>query len=56
MLKLRDALRDDVAAGRRRFHRQSSSPSASTTAYDVDVAARLASTTNRRDYFCPQRG
>ena len=52
MLKLKnDALRDDVAAGRRRLHNQSSL-SVSATASGVDNAAspRLADTAER-DYF-----
>ena len=56
MLKLEnDALRDDVAAGRRRLH-QSSLSVREATASGVDNAAspRLANTAER-DYFHPQR-
>ena len=52
-----DALRDDVAAGRRRLHYQSSlSVSEATTASGVDNAAspRLADTAER-GLFHPQR-
>ena len=53
MLKLKnDALRDDVAAGRRRLHISSLSVSASVHRPHVDNAAspRLADTAER-DYF-----
>ena len=53
-----DALRDDVAAGRRRLHIKAVCQSVreATTASGVDNAAspRLADTTER-DYFHPQR-
>ena len=47
-----DALRDDVAAGRRRLHISSPLPREATTASGVDNAAspRLADTAER-DYF-----
>ena len=59
MLKLKnDALRDDVAAGRRRLHIKAVCQSVreATTASGVDNAAspRLADTAER-DYFTPQR-
>ena len=54
-----DALRDDVAAGRRRLHIKAVCQSVreATTASGVDNAAspRLADTAER-DYFTPQRG
>ena len=52
MLKLKNALRDDVAAGRRRLHQSSLSVREATTASGVDNAAspRLADTAER-DYF-----
>ena len=53
-----EALRDDVAAGRRRLHIRSicPSPREATTASGVDNAAspRLADTAEQ-DYFLPQR-
>ena len=51
-----DALRDDVAAGRRRLHQSSLSISAWNTASGVDNAAspRLADTAER-DYFTLRR-
>ena len=52
-----DALRDDVAAGRRRLH-QSSLPSvreATTPPAWIMQLPRLADTAER-DYFYPQRG
>ena len=53
-----DALRDDVAAGRRRLHiKQSVSQCVKPPPPGVDNAAspRLADTAER-DYFTPQRG
>ena len=53
-----DALRDDVAAGRRRLHIKAVySQCEATTASGVDNAAspRLADTAER-DYFTPERG
>ena len=52
-----DALRDDVAAGRRRLHIKVWSVSEATTASGVDNAAspRLADTAER-GLFHPQRG
>ena len=57
MLKLKnDALRDDVAAGRRRLQYQSSlSVREATTASGVDNAASTGvADTAERDYFTPQ--
>ena len=53
MLKLKnDALRDDVAAGRRRLHIKAVwSVSEATTASGVDNAASPRSDTAERDYF-----
>ena len=60
MLKLKnDALRDDVAAGRRRLHNVvCQSVREATTASGVDNAAspRLAADTAERDYFTSERG
>ena len=57
MLKLKnDALRDDVAAGRRRLHIKAVCQSVreATTASGVDNAAWLADTAER-DYFTSER-
>ena len=52
-----DALRDDVAAGRRRLHQSSLSVSASTTtASGVDVWPPPTGRHAERDYFTLQRG
>ena len=52
-----DALRDDVAAGRRRLHIKAVCQREATTASGVDNAAspRLADTAER-DYFTSERG
>ena len=53
-----DALRDDVAAGRRRLHIKAVCQSVreATTASGVDIAASPRSgDTAERDYFTPQR-
>ena len=59
MLKLKnDALRDDVAAGRRRLHIKAVCQSVreATTASGVDNAASRLADTAERDYFTPERG
>ena len=60
MLKRKHALRDDVAAGRRRLHIKAVCQSVreATTASGVDKQCslpRLADTAER-DYFTPERG
>ena len=52
-----DALRDDVAAGRRRLHIRSicPSPREATTASGVDNAAPRLADIAEQDYFLPQR-
>ena len=53
-----DALRDDVAAGRRRLHIKAVCQSvreATASGVDNTASPRLADTA-RRDYFHPQRG
>ena len=52
-----DALRDDVAAGRRRLHIKAVCQSVreATTASGVDNAAPRLADTAERDYFHPQR-
>ena len=57
MLKLKnDALRDDVAAGRRRLHIKAVCQSVreATTASGVDNAASRLADTAERDYFTPR--
>ena len=51
-----DALRDDVAAGRRRLHISSLSVSEAITASGVDTAAPWLADTAERDYFTSERG
>jgi len=52
-----EALRDDVAAGRRRLHIRSicPSPREATTASGVDNAAPRLADIAEQDYFLPQR-
>ena len=53
-----DALRDDVAAGRRRLHIKAVCQSVreATTASGVDVAASRLADTAERDYFTLREG
>ena len=58
MLKLKDALRDDAAVGRRRLHYQQSVSQCvkATTASGVDNAASRLADNFRTGLFHPQRG